>query len=184
MVIAPAENSAQTHYEARLAQRHASAHQAIWNLLDAVCDPEIPVLSLWDLGIITHVEQQANTVHVTITPTYSGCSALDVMRDDIRDTLNANGYAQVEVKTQLAPAWSSTWISPEGRAKLRRYGIAPPNPNYCAQQQALAPIRFALTCPHCGSRKTHQVSEFGSTACKSLHQCDECQEPFDYFKTI
>lgn len=174
------------HYETRLADRESSPHQALWQLLDAVCDPEIPVVSLWDLGILTHIEMQKNTVIVTITPTYSGCSAMDVMRADIITQLQQHGYSQVEVKTQLAPAWSSTWISPQGREKMQAYGIAPPNPKYCEQQRQIqvAPIRFGVACPHCGSQKTHQISEFGSTACKALHQCNECFEPFDYFKTI
>jgi len=174
----------QQHYAERLEKRNNSTSIEIWKMLDQVLDPEIPVLSLWDLGILTNISQQENQVTVTITPTYSGCPAIDVMRDDILDTLNANGLKGAVVETQLAPAWSSTWMSPEGQKKLTAYGIAPPNPIYCARNHNGCNTPPGVTCPHCQSNKTHQISEFGSTACKALHQCDDCFEPFDYFKTL
>ena len=176
----------QQHYNARLKAREASECSDIWDLLDTVCDPEIPVVSLWDLGVLANVEKhESGEITVTLTPTYSGCSALDVMRDDILIALNNNGYTNAKVKTQLSPAWSSNWLSPEGRKKMNEFGIAPPNPEYCAQKEcANKNIPLAIACPHCKSINTRQISEFGSTACKALHQCNDCLEPFDYFKTI
>lgn len=187
------------NYAARLKIREESAYGDIWNLLDEVCDPEIPVVSLWDLGVLSNIEKQNSEndsqdeggtenspeITVTLTPTYSGCSAMDVMRDDILIALTNNGYKNVKVKTQLSPAWSSKWLSPEGRRKMNEFGIAPPNPEYCAQKEyANKNIPLAIACPHCKSLNTRQISEFGSTACKALHQCNDCLEPFDYFKTI
>lgn len=141
----------------------------LWNLLDQVKDPEIPVLSLWDLGILQNVEQCGDQVRVTITPTYSGCPAMDVIREDIEKLLRDHGVDDVSIKTQLSPAWTTDWMTEEGRAQLQGYGIAPPGD---------------VSCPHCGSKNTNRVSEFGSTACKALYQCGDCGEPFDYFKNI
>ena len=181
------------HYATRLRNREASDYRDIWDLLDEVSDPEIPVISLWDLGILVGVDKQGakqsddstETVVVTITPTYSGCSAMDVMKDDIVAALTDKGFQHVKVKTQLFPAWSSNWLSPEGREKMTEYGIAPPNPEYCAQKEkATGNISLSIACPHCKSANTRKVSEFGSTACKALYQCNDCLEPFDYFKSI
>ncbi len=169
-------------YNARLKRREASTERDIWALLDSVCDPEIPVLSLWDLGVLTNIEREQNTLTLTITPTYSGCPAMDVMREDLQEVLQKNGYPDVRFKTKLAPAWSSDWISPEGREKMREYGIAPPDPAYCSITHS--DCVDSITCPHCGSQHTQQISEFGSTACKALHRCQSCLEPFDYFKSL
>lgn len=150
--------------------RALSREPQLWDLLEAVKDPEIPVLSIWELGVLRAVERDADTVTVTITPTYSGCPAMDMIAADIERVLREAGHVP-RVKTQLAPAWSTTWMSPEGREKLSHYGIAPPG-------QAV-PV-----CPHCNSEDVKLVSEFGSTACKALYTCSSCYEPFDFFKNL
>ncbi|GAA0683115.1 phenylacetate-CoA oxygenase subunit PaaJ [Marinobacterium maritimum] len=166
----------------RLQQRNAAEVKELWDLLDQVKDPEVPVLSIWDLGILRDVERDGDRVVVTITPTYSGCPAMNTITDDVIAALKASGYDDVEVKTKLSPAWSSEWMSPEGRRKLRNYGIAPPE-DADLDEDGLTPDAHAQ-CPHCGSRNTRRISEFGSTACKALFQCNDCNEPFDYFKKI
>lgn len=166
----------------RLQQRNAAEVKELWDLLDQVKDPEVPVLSIWDLGILRDVEREGDRIVVTITPTYSGCPAMNTITDDVIAALKANGYDDVEVKTKLSPAWSSEWMSPEGRRKLRNYGIAPPE-DAELDEDGLTPDAHAQ-CPHCGSRDTRRISEFGSTACKALFQCNDCNEPFDYFKKI
>ncbi len=168
-------------YEARREQREASKLPEIWMLLDQVCDPEIPVLSLWDLGVLTGIEKTGASLEVTITPTYSGCPAMQTMRADIEAVLRQAGIESFEVRESLSPAWSSDWISPEGRGKLTAYGIAAPKS--CDNCQGMA-LDSEIHCPHCGSADTRMTSEFGSTACKALFQCRSCQEPFDYFKPI
>jgi len=144
-------------------------------VLDEVTDPEIPALSIWDLGVLTNVEKQGDCIVVSITPTYSGCPAMDTIRDDIRAVLTAAGFDNHSVKLVLAPAWSTDWMSPAGQQKLRQYGIAPP-------QFSVEGAQLQVVCPHCGSANTRVISEFGSTACKALYQCGDCAEPFDYFK--
>ncbi|PSL14833.1 ring-1,2-phenylacetyl-CoA epoxidase subunit PaaD [Marinobacterium halophilum] len=166
----------------RLQQRNAADVKVLWDLLDEVKDPEVPVLSIWDLGILRDVEREGERIVVTITPTYSGCPAMNTITDDVVAALQAEGYADVEVKTKLSPAWSSEWMSPEGRRKLRDYGIAPPE-DADIDEDGLTPDAHAQ-CPHCRSRNTRRISEFGSTACKALFQCNDCNEPFDYFKKI
>lgn len=154
----------------------------IWKLLDTVKDPEVPVLSVVELGVIRDVQETEKGIVVTITPTYSGCPAMDVISMQIRMTLSSHGYSPVIIHTVLSPAWTTEWMSEAGKEKLLAYGIAPPNP----KQQVCTPDYFqmeeAVQCPHCRSYHTHRISEFGSTACKALYQCDDCSEPFDYFK--
>jgi len=150
--------------------------QAIWKLLDAVKDPEIPVLSLWDLGILRNVEKINNKVIVTITPTYSGCPAMDVISDDIRTVLAESAYPDNEVKTVLSPAWTTDWMSIEGKQKLEQFGIAPPARTKSVEQ--------SVCCPRCRSDNTLLISEYGSTACKAMYQCNHCKEAFCYFKVI
>ncbi|MGI9284834.1 MAG: 1,2-phenylacetyl-CoA epoxidase subunit PaaD [Pseudomonadales bacterium] len=159
--------------------RKKSSCEELWELLDQVKDPEIPVISIWDLGVLRDIEVCEGRVVVTITPTYSGCPAMETIRSDIKEVLNSAGYAEHEVKTQLAPAWTSEWMSAEGRKNLRNYGIAPP-------EDTAADItpEQNVACPRCSSENTVRVSEFGSTACKALFQCRDCGEPFDYFKKI
>ncbi len=149
---------------------------AIWELLEQVKDPEIPVLSLRDLGVLRKVDKLAGKVVVTITPTYSGCPALEVMQEDIRQILAANGLLDVEIKTVLSPAWTTDWMSTEGKQKLEKFGIAPP----ACQNLPNQPER----CPVCASTATSLISEFGSTACKAMYRCDDCKESFCYFKVI
>lgn len=168
----------QEQYE-REQYRQNSSCAEIWDLLDQVKDPEIPALSIWDLGVLRDVEVIAGKVIVTITPTYSGCPAMDTIRSDIEVALNAGGLTDHEIKAQLAPAWTTEWMSSEGRKKLRNYGIAPPQ-----DTETGATPEQHVPCPQCGSENTVRVSEFGSTACKALFQCSDCGEPFDYFKTI
>lgn len=154
----------------------------IWQLLDGVADPEIPVLSIWDIGILRNVTEEDGKIVVTVTPTYSGCPAVETIKEDIIAHLSAAGYGQVEVNTSLFPPWSTDDMSESGQQKLREYGIAPPSdaPNHCLR---LTPAK-GVRCPHCGSSETTRISEFGSTACKALFRCERCQEPFDFFKCL
>ena len=160
--------------------------------LGQVMDPEVPVVSIVDLGILRDVqwsESVENSVVVTVTPTYSGCPATEVIAQSIRQALHARGIEQVEVRTQLAPAWTTDWLTPQGREALRAYGIAPPatravqhDGSQVIDIAALMPSKAVVPCPQCDSRKTRLLSQYGSTACKALYQCNSCLEPFDYFK--
>jgi ring-1,2-phenylacetyl-CoA epoxidase subunit PaaD len=154
----------------------------IWSLLEEVTDPEVPVLTITDLGIVRDVKINGDETEVIITPTYSGCPAMDMISMNIKMHLLANGFKKVKVTQTLSPAWTTDWMSEKGKQKLKEYGIAPPNP----RQQVCTPDLFAaeeaVQCPRCNSWHTHRVSEFGSTACKALYKCDDCHEPFDYFK--
>ena len=152
-------------------------------LLDQVKDPEIPVISLEELGVLRDVEVSEHSVTVTITPTYSGCPAMAEMESDIKKVLLESGATEVIVKTVLAPAWTTDWISETAREKLRAYGIHPPAEESKDKAALLGKTR-QLTCPQCGSDKTIMKSQFGSTACKALFQCQDCLEPFDYFKCL
>lgn len=154
----------------------------IRKVLETVTDPEIPVLSVLDMGIVRSIGIAGDHVTVTITPTYSGCPAMDVIRMNIRIALMAHGYEQVTVEQVLSPAWTTDWMTEQGKEKLKKYGIAPPNPRQQVCHDKLFLPDEAVQCPHCNSYHTHRVSEFGSTACKALYQCDDCREPFDYFK--
>jgi ring-1,2-phenylacetyl-CoA epoxidase subunit PaaD len=173
----------------------------VWQILDTVTDPEIPVVSLKELGILREVREDADGVVVVITPTYSGCPAMHQIEDDIKAALADRGMV-ARVITQLAPAWTTDWMTDEAKAKLRAYGIAPPHSTSDAATACQAgdvgeaPIRLQprrrgydttldlapVTCPHCGSDNTTETSHFGSTACKALYRCLDCREPFDYFK--
>lgn len=155
----------------------------IYSLLEDVTDPEIPVLSLLDLGVVRDVLLKPNSVEVIITPTYSGCPAMKTMEDDIVNHLNASGIDKVKVTTTLSPAWTTDWMSEEGKRKLREYGIAPPEES-TEDKSALFAEPIKVECPNCTSRNTKLVSQFGSTACKALYKCNDCQEPFDYFKCL
>jgi ring-1,2-phenylacetyl-CoA epoxidase subunit PaaD len=153
--------------------------QAVWDIAATVVDPEIPVLTIDDLGVLRSVAVDGEQVTVDITPTYSGCPAVDAMRDDIVSALSAAGYADVRVRQVLAPAWTTDWMSSEGRAKLEQFGIAPPAPRGA---DGSVNIGLGIRCPNCGSLHTRELSRFGSTSCKALYVCQRCQEPFDYFK--
>ena len=162
----------------------ARAHRAV----AAVVDPEMPMLTLDDLGVVRGIEVDGDAVTVTITPTYSGCPAIEAMRDDLRASLGAAGYARVDVRTVLSPPWSTDWISEDGRRKLAEAGIAPPGP---AGPRSSGPVALTLTppatavrCPHCGAPATEELSRFGPTACTALRRCPSCREPFEHVKEI
>jgi ring-1,2-phenylacetyl-CoA epoxidase subunit PaaD len=160
-----------------------SAEEDIRDLIGAVPDPEIPVLTLQDLGILRDVQSHADGhIVVSLTPTYSGCPAIDPIRRDVERVVRAAGHRDVEVRMVLAPAWTTDWISDEARAKLNAYGIAPPEPLPAAGECPL--LARAPRCPRCGSEDTSEVSYFGSTPCQSQHVCTSCGEPFDRFKSI
>jgi len=144
----------------------------IWDILDSVYDPELPGLTLWDLGVLQDVQVNDQQVLVIITPTYSGCPAVDMMSQDVITALNAANYNDVKVKITLAPAWCTDMISPAGKLQLAQLQIAPPNKDDDPD------------CPVCHSKNTQLLSQFGSTACKELHQCQDCLEDFDYFKSL
>lgn len=148
----------------------------VWDVLETVMDPEVPALSVVDLGIVRDVNvDEAGTVTVSVTPTYSGCPAMHVIEEDIVTALHNAGWPNVNVRTVYSPAWTTDWIGPEARQKLEAYGIAAP---------ALVPLQRRVACPFCHSRETIMRSEFGPTACKSLMYCNACQQPFELFKAI
>ena len=154
----------------------------IRRILDQVTDPEIPVLTIADLGIIRDIRiDDDQTVEVVITPTYSGCPAMDMISVNIRAALQEAGYDKVKVSLVLSPAWTTDWMSEDGRRKLKEYGIAPPVKG-TADKNALFGEARQIECPHCSSMNTELLSQFGSTACKALYRCKDCLEPFDYFK--
>jgi ring-1,2-phenylacetyl-CoA epoxidase subunit PaaD len=154
----------------------------IFEILSRIPDPEVPVLSITDLGIVRDVvTSETGSVEVVITPTYTGCPAMDMIATNIRLELVANGYQYPKITTLLSPAWTTDWMSEEGKQKLKEYGIAPPLPKQQVCKQDLF-SEEAVQCPSCNSYHTTRVSEFGSTACKALYQCLDCKEPFDYFK--
>jgi ring-1,2-phenylacetyl-CoA epoxidase subunit PaaD len=162
--------------------------QRAWSVLQGVLDPEVPALSVCDLGIVREVTPQAQGVAVVLTPTYSGCPATEVIEQSVVEALELAGLGPVTVTLRRAPAWTTDWITEDGRRKLRDYGIAPPSGHIAAAAGAM-PIRIvrrepALECPRCGSTHTERLSAFGSTACKALYRCIACREPFEYFKPI
>jgi ring-1,2-phenylacetyl-CoA epoxidase subunit PaaD len=181
-------------------------YSPVWQILDQVTDPEVPVLSIIDLGIVRELrindhivlpnddllsdkplphpllEQPKQTLlEITITPTYSGCPAMDTITADIVQILNQNGWHNVQIKTTLSPPWTSDWLSERGRQRLKAYGIAPPAEN-TTDKSFLTGKKRAITCPFCNTQNTELISQFGSTACKALYRCKDCLEPFDYFK--
>ena len=157
------------------------SEKEIWSLLEEVRDPEVPVLSVIDLGIVRSVIVEEDRIDIQITPTYSGCPAMDVISMDIRLKLMEKGYRNVTVRQSLSPAWTTDWMSESGKEKLKAFGIAPPNPK---QQFCTSDIfqEEAVACPRCDSFNTQLISQFGSTACKSMYRCLNCQEAFDHFK--
>lgn len=163
----------------------------VWHWLAQVPDPEIPVISLTDLGIIRNVAWRDDTLVVTVTPTYSGCPATTIINLDIETALAEKGLSKVKLERQLSPAWTTDWISAEGREKLRDYGIAPPIDGTAADGVLMKRIdrlsglsNLTIACPRCGSTNTEKISQFGSTPCKASYRCTDCLEPFDYFKCI
>jgi len=152
----------------------------IWEFLEEVKDPEVPVLSVVDLGVVREVLMNGEQVEVVITPTYTGCPAMNVIEMDIKVMLAMQGYKNAKVTTVLSPAWTTDWLSEAGKKKLKAYGIAPPVGS--VDKAELIGEERNIECPQCNSTNTEMVSQFGSTACKALHKCLDCLEPFDYFK--
>ena len=158
-----------------------------WQVLGTVLDPEVPALSVRDLGIVREVIDHGAELEVVLTPTYSGCPATEVIEQSVLDALRAEGLGPARATLRRAPAWTTDWISEEGRRKLNEYGIAPPGPT---APDAGVPIRIfgrkadAVACPRCGSAQTERLSAFGSTACKAMYRCVACREPFEHFKPI
>ncbi len=159
-------------YAKRLAFRNNAPHQKVWDCLDLVFDPELPGLTIWDLGILQDVQFDNGIYTIVITLTYSGCPAVDMITQDIKKELAAEDIHQVKVKLSLTPIWTTEMMSPAGKQHLRSINIAPPEENN------------VVCCPQCNSNNTKLISQFGSTACKAFYQCNECQESFDYFKNF
>jgi ring-1,2-phenylacetyl-CoA epoxidase subunit PaaD len=162
-------------------------NEKIWEILETVNDPEVPVLSIIDLGIVRGVDSfisplGGNGANISITPTYSGCPAMDVISMTIRMVLMENGFNEIKINTVLSPAWTTDWMSEAGKEKLKAFGIAPPTPKQQVCHTPLFHDGEAIQCPKCNSYHTKLISQFGSTACKAMYQCLHCQEPFDYFK--
>jgi ring-1,2-phenylacetyl-CoA epoxidase subunit PaaD len=161
----------------------AEREQRAWELLGTVVDPEIPVLSIVDLGIVRHVRHAADgRLQVGLTPTYSGCPATEVIRTSVRAVLDAAGWQDAILEEVLSPPWTSDWLTPAGRAKLTAFGIAPPEETVASPRALWGAA--AVACPRCGSGATERLSEFGSTPCKAHYRCTACREPFDYFKCL
>ncbi|MDX2359863.1 MAG: phenylacetate-CoA oxygenase subunit PaaJ [Crocinitomicaceae bacterium] len=154
----------------------------IWAYLEDVFDPEVPVLTVVDLGVVRSVELSDESCKITITPTYSGCPAMKRIEDDIIEKMEEKGVTNTEVDLVLAPAWTTDWITEEGKNKLREYGIAPPQDE--PDKSVLFADPIVVPCPRCKSKNTRLISQFGSTACKAHYQCNECLEPYDYFKCL
>ena len=164
----------------------ATRTERAWAVLDAVPDPEVPAISVRELGIVREVLDHGASMEIVLTPTYSGCPATEVIEQSVCEAIDAAGLGPARVTMRRAPAWTTDWISEDGRRKLRDYGIAPPGPT----ADGSAPIRIvgrraeAVPCPRCGSAYTERLSAFGSTACKALYRCVACKEPFEHFKPI
>ncbi|MHA7986501.1 1,2-phenylacetyl-CoA epoxidase subunit PaaD [Rathayibacter sp. CAU 1779] len=169
-------------------ERTADERRA-WEVAARVCDPEIPVLTIEDLGVLRDVALERGRVTVTITPTYSGCPAMAAIRDDVARALASAGFDDVDIRLTLAPAWTTDWMTDDGKRKLAEFGIAPPTGRAptgdpTVGRAPVGPVRLQLRvrCPHCGSLDTREISRFGSTSCKALYECRSCLEPFDHFK--
>jgi ring-1,2-phenylacetyl-CoA epoxidase subunit PaaD len=171
-----------------VAEYHRLAIAAVWKALAAVTDPEIPVISVVELGIVRAVEWRVDEIVVTVTPTYSGCPATELIAADIDRALAATGIGKYRIETRLAPAWTTDWIAPAARERLARFGIAPPGRNVAESVHAVDASALSrratenVPCPRCGSEHTRELSRFGSTPCKAQYRCEDCLEPFDYFK--
>ncbi|WP_423061948.1 1,2-phenylacetyl-CoA epoxidase subunit PaaD [Citrobacter portucalensis] len=151
----------------------------VWGLLSTIPDPEVPVLTITDLGMVRSIERCGDGWVIGFTPTYSGCPATEHLLGEIRALMTEHGYTPVHIVLQLDPPWTTDWMSPDARERLRKYGISPPQAHACH-----AEMPTDVQCPRCASTHTSLISEFGSTACKALYRCDSCREPFDYFKCI
>jgi len=161
-----------------------SAAATAWSAAAAVLDPEVPVLTIEDLGVLRDVSVDADGVTVTVTPTYSGCPAMETIERDVETAVRAAGFERVAVRRVLAPAWTTDWMTDEGRRKLAEYGVAPPTRRTTEGFAGPVHVSLSVRCPQCGSPDTSELSRFGSTACKSLWRCTSCREPFDHFKDL
>jgi ring-1,2-phenylacetyl-CoA epoxidase subunit PaaD len=179
-VLIPTEMSAAIE---RQKVRSRSAHQSLWSLLDTVVDPEIPGLSIWDIGILQDVHYGAGCVVVIVTPTYSGCPAMQDISTSIQRVLGAAGYSQVEVQTRLMPPWTTDWLTAAARTKLRLEGISPPRSD-CRSDSEASNSSDGATCPRCASPAVTLVSSHSGTACRAMYRCLRCHEVFDHFKAI
>ena len=164
----------------RLAAISPPEVRTVWGLLSAIPDPEVPVLTITDLGMVRRVERHGDGWVIGFTPTYSGCPATEHLLGEIRTVMAEHGYTPVHIVLQLDPPWTTDWMSPDARERLRQYGISPPQAHACHADE----MPKDVVCSRCGSTHTSLISEFGSTACKALYRCDSCREPFDYFKCI
>jgi ring-1,2-phenylacetyl-CoA epoxidase subunit PaaD len=165
----------------------APTREEVFELLTGIKDPELPVVDIVELGIVRDVSIDGDAVRVDVTPTYSGCPVLRMIEDEIVETLKAHGFSEVKVRNVFSPAWTTDWLSEETKQKLKDYGIAAPGTAPTSDGADLITIRRSretIACPYCGSRNTEQKSEFGSTACKAIHFCNSCHQPFDYFKAF
>ena len=172
--------------EARPRPTDAASRRA-WNVAATVTDPEIPVLTIEDLGVLRSARVAEGQVAITLTPTYSGCPAMDAMRDDVLAALTGAGFENVTVRLVLSPAWTTDWMSEDGKKKLEEYGIAAPTGQSTARPAGMTGtvrLHLAVKCPRCNSLNTRELAHFGSTSCKSLYECTACLEPFDYFKVL
>lgn len=168
---------------AAISPDHEAIRQQAWDAASRVPDPEVPVVTVADLGILREVRVEADGTPVAmVTPTYSGCPATKMIEEEVEAALHKAGLETARVETILSPAWTTDWISNEGREKLRAYGIAPPQKSSNSKRALFG--ETSVACPHCGSSHTERVSEFGSTPCKALYRCADCREPFDYFKCL
>jgi ring-1,2-phenylacetyl-CoA epoxidase subunit PaaD len=159
--------------------------RAAWDVAATVTDPEVPVLTIEDLGVLRSVAvDESGAVHVELTPTYSGCPAMDAMRDDVLLALTHAGYGEVDVRMVLSPAWTTDWMSEAGKDKLRSYGIQAPSGNAPVRDGGPIRVQMAVKCPRCDSLNTRELARFGSTSCKALYECLDCLEPFDSFKVL
>ena len=165
------------------ADSQESRELIVRSIVDNIPDPEIPVLTLSDLGVIRSVTVSKDSVTVGVSPTYSGCPATEFIQQNITDELQQNGFENVQTEQVLSPAWTTDWISQDGRRKLKEYGIVPPQ-KAAGSKRALFHEELQIACPRCSGTSTTKVSEFGSTPCKSSYKCDECLEPFEYFKCL
>ncbi|MTB65456.1 phenylacetate-CoA oxygenase subunit PaaJ [Providencia sp. wls1943] len=165
--------------EQRMQLQSPDIHQ-IWQQLQQIPDPELPALSITDLGMVRHVKPTEQGWQIGFTPTYSGCPATEFLINEIKTVLDSAGFSPVDVEVVLTPAWTTDWMNQDAKRRLREFGIAPPQGTACEHPEHTG----AIYCPRCDSEQTEKISEFGSTACKALYRCNECLEPFDYFKCI
>ena len=173
-----------TAASATMTRSPAEARAAAWATAASVVDPEIPVLTIEDLGVLREVRVRGRAVSVVLTPTYSGCPAIESMRDDVITALTQEGWGPVSVTFTLSPAWTTDWMTDAGKSKLRAYGIAAPNGQAPVREHGPVRLQLSVKCPRCASLRTRELARFGSTSCKALYECLECLEPFDYFKVL